>query len=377
MMRSCLCLVLALAWLQAKAAPRGPSESFITVRATTPLASEPGDNPGTFTIYRSGDTNAAVTVDFTLAGSATNGVDYASTPTSLTLAAGQFSTNIVITPVDETSAARYKKVELRLDPGHGAYRVGFLRSAVIYIAYNYTNSPPTVAIVTPTNGASFLSLPNIDLTANAFDSNGWVASVDFYANGNLVGTVTNSEFCGGPVRAPIFLTSRRFMTPIWPGARTGRFQFVWTQVPPGTYDITAVATDNAGLQTTSADVTIYVSTNLPSPQVHIINPMDGANYVENAPINIYAAAGEKEGVITAVEFLANGNELGLATNYLANEPVSQFHLRQQWLPYYFRWTNAPLGSNTITAIAIDNNGTTATSPAVNINVSTNAHWHRW
>ena len=66
--------------------------------------------------------------------------------------------------------------------------MGSLNRAVAYIAYNYTNVPPTVSIVTPTNGSSFLSLPNIEIAANAFDSNGWVTSVEFLANGKKFGS---------------------------------------------------------------------------------------------------------------------------------------------------------------------------------------------
>lgn len=95
-----------------------------------------------------------------------------------------------------------------------------------------------------------------------------------------------------------------------------------------------------------------------------------------AKINIYAAAAEVGGVVNTVEFLANGKSLGVATNYLAAEPSSQFHLRMQWLPYYFRWTNAPAGSNVLTALATDNNGTQAVSAPVTINVSTNAYHFR-
>ncbi len=116
---------------------------------------------------------------------------------------------------------------------------------------------------------------------------------------------------------------------------------------------------------------IDVTTNLPVPQTRIINPVNGAEFPDLAAINLYAAAGEVGGVVDTVEFLANGASLGVVTNYLAAEPASPFHLRIQWLPYYFRWTNAPVGSNIVTAVAVDNNGSKAASAPVNINVTTN------
>ena len=64
-----------------------------------PLASEPGNNPATFTFSRVGNTNSALTVSFRIGGTASNGVDYAIITNSISLAAGQTSANVVITPI--------------------------------------------------------------------------------------------------------------------------------------------------------------------------------------------------------------------------------------------------------------------------------------
>jgi hypothetical protein len=363
-----------------------PGPAFVSVQATDPLASEPGHNPGSFTISRSGDTNAALTIAFSLGGTASNGVDYASIPTSITLEAGQFSTNITVTPVSEPKSTGYKTVKLTL-PREGFGRedsappfiVGSLNHALVYIVYNYTNVPPSVSLVAPSNGASFLSKPNIFLAATALDSNGWVTSVQFLANGASVGMVSNYPFGRFPLQPLVMRESHGSVVPVLPGARLNRFQFVWTDVPPGAYTLAAVATDNAGLQTTSKAVDITVATNLPMPQVRIINPAKGAEFPDQAPIHLYAAAGETNGVVDTVEFFANGNSLGTANNYLAAEPMDHVPFRLQWLPYNLAWTNAPVGSNTLTAVATDNNGTKATSAPVNINVTTNLfhHHHPW
>jgi hypothetical protein len=355
----------------------------VSVQTTDPLASEPGNNPGSFTVFRAGNTNAALTVPVSLGGTATNGGDYAAIQTNITLAAGQVSSNITVTPVSETNATGYKTVIVTLprqtrERGETpAFLVGSLDRAVVYIVYNYTNVPPSVSLASPTNGASFLSKPNIVLGASASDSNGWVTAVRFFANGNSIGVVSNDPFGDFPLRPLVMRESHGLVLPALPGARVSRFQFVWTNVPPGAYALTAVATDNAGLHTTSAAVSITVTTNLPVPQVRIIAPAKGADFPDQAPINLYAAAGETNGVVDTVEFFANGNSLGTATNYLAAEPMipAPSPRRMQWLPFYLKWTNAPVGSNILTAVASDNNGTKAASPPVNINVTTNLY-HR-
>jgi hypothetical protein len=363
-----------------------PRPAFVSVLSSVPLASEPGDNPGSFTISRTGDTNAALTIDFSLGGTAKNGTDYIAVPTNVTLAAGQCSTNITITPVSEPTASGYKTVKLTLPRDHfdwekspSPFFVGSLNHALLYIVYNYTNVPPGVSLATPTNGASFLSKPNIVLAATASDSNGWVTAVQFLANGTSVGTVSNYPFGRFALQPLVMRESHGSVVPVLPGARLNRFQFVWTDVPPGAYSLEAVATDNAGLQTTSKAVDITVTTNLPVPQVRIINPAQGAEFPDQAPIHLYAAAGETNGVVDTVEFFANGSSLGTASNFLAAEPLYQEPFRLPWLPYNLTWTNAPVGSNTLTAVATDNNGTKATSAPVNIYVTTNLfrHHHPW
>ncbi|HMJ89222.1 MAG TPA: HYR domain-containing protein, partial [Candidatus Acidoferrum sp.] len=95
----------------------------------------------------------------------------------------------------------------------------------------HDGTAPTVSVVSPTNGQVFIAPATISIVAAAFDAGG-VASVQFYANSNLLTTVSN---------APYF--------------------FVWSNVPLGTNRLVAVATDFCGLSTTSSVVTIFVTTN--------------------------------------------------------------------------------------------------------------------
>jgi hypothetical protein len=356
---------------------------YVSVQATEPLATEPGGKPGAFTISRADGAASELALSFNLGGTASNGIDYAAVPTNITLAIGQTSTNIIITPIADGQTARYKTVTLILPrdalagpPAVPAFIVGSMNRAVVYIVYAYTNLPPKISWLTPSAGASFLSRPNIELAAEASDPDGWVATVDFFANGLGIGSVTNNPYPPWGTPLPFQESLGAFFPP---GHVTGprRFQFVWTNVPPGDYALTAVAADNGGLQTTSEVVHVSVTTNLPAPHARIVSPSKGADFPDGAAINIYAAAGETGGVVDAVEFLTNGVSLGVATNYLAAEPSSQFRFSWQWLPYYFRWTNAPQGTNVLTVIAIDNNGTLATSAPVTIHVTTNSYRHRF
>jgi hypothetical protein len=95
------------------------------------------------------------------------------------------------------------------------------------VAVTVVNQPPTVSLLTPTNGAFILLPATITLTANASDADGLVTKVDFFANGMLVGRATNPPYTA-----------------------------IWTNVIAGSYNLTAVASDNGGGSATSAAVAI-------------------------------------------------------------------------------------------------------------------------
>src|SRR6185369_4486104 len=56
---------------------------------------------GEFIFLRSGNTNNALTIFFTLGGTASNGADYASITNVLIIPAGQTSSVVTLTPLDD------------------------------------------------------------------------------------------------------------------------------------------------------------------------------------------------------------------------------------------------------------------------------------
>jgi len=88
---------------------------------------------------------------------------------------------------------------------------------------------PLVAITAPTSGATFLTPVNIAIAATASDNDGGVTVVEFFEGATKLGEDT-----------------------------TAPYTFAWNNVSPGTYTLTAVATDNSSLASTSSPVTITV-----------------------------------------------------------------------------------------------------------------------
>jgi Ca2+-binding RTX toxin-like protein len=92
-------------------------------------------NPGTFTLTRTGDLTQAITVNYTLSGSATNGSDYSSLPGTVNFAAGVSSATVTVTPTDDNIFEGTETAILTLTTGTG-YALDLITSAVVNIADN-------------------------------------------------------------------------------------------------------------------------------------------------------------------------------------------------------------------------------------------------
>ena len=64
---------------------------------------------------------------------------------------------------------------------------GVTGSSSLVIVINGPNALPTIALTAPSNGALFTAPANINLSANASDSDGSIVQVDFLRNGEVFG----------------------------------------------------------------------------------------------------------------------------------------------------------------------------------------------
>ena len=110
-----------------------PPRPVVRITSSDTSASEPGANTASFTIARTGDTSAPLTVPLRISGTASNGVDYASLPTSITLPAGVASTNILITPLNDSVGEPTETIIVTL-AGSSQYDVRENVSVVIELA---------------------------------------------------------------------------------------------------------------------------------------------------------------------------------------------------------------------------------------------------
>jgi hypothetical protein len=91
------------------------------------------------------------------------------------------------------------------------------------------NLPPSVTLTSPLNNQRFTVPANVAVSATATDADGTISRVDFYAGSTLIGTST-----------------------------TAPYSFTWSGASPGSYTLSAIATDNVGVSANSAPVTIAV-----------------------------------------------------------------------------------------------------------------------
>ena len=106
------------------------------------------------------------------------------------------------------------------------------------------NIPPSVSLTSPTAGTSYTAPAVVTLSANASDTDGTITRVEFLANGNVVATVFE-----------------------------GPFTATWSNVPAGTYVITARAWDNRSETRITTTATITVAASPVQPPV--VNPPGG------------------------------------------------------------------------------------------------------
>ncbi len=111
----------------------GDAPITVTLAATDSAAAETGGNPGVFQFTRTGPTTSALTVNYTISGTATNGVDYNLLASTVTIPVGASFAAVSINPIDDTRVEGVETVGLALaaDP---SYTVGAPSSGTVSIA---------------------------------------------------------------------------------------------------------------------------------------------------------------------------------------------------------------------------------------------------
>jgi RHS repeat-associated protein len=291
----------------------GAKGTKITITVFTVVMPKPvslAPNPLALNIGSDGTLTASLAPAPTAPGSlsvSSSNPAVASVPTGVPFAPGQTSVAILVTALSGGSTT----VTASANGGQASATVA-------------VDTPPSINLTSPTANNVFQAPATILLSADAADTDGTVARVDFYQGGVLIGSALSAPY-----------------------------SFSWTNVGAGSYSLTAVATDNQGATTASAAMTIRV--NAP-PAVSLTSPANGASFTTPATISLAANAADQDGSIARVDFFQGTTAIGTATS----------------APYTFNWTNVAQGSYALTAVATDNDGAMTTSAVVNVTVNSGA-----
>jgi Calx-beta domain/PKD domain len=147
--------------------------STVTIAANDPTASETAGNPGQFTITRTAPTNVTLTVNLTIAGTATNTTDFANVATTLAFAVNEVSKVINITPVDDGLIEGPEDVTISL--ASGSYDIGAASFGNVTIADN--DNPPTVFISSPDAQGPLIAATNGVILSASVSDDGTPAAV--------------------------------------------------------------------------------------------------------------------------------------------------------------------------------------------------------
>lgn len=205
-----------------------------------------------------------------------------------------------------------------------------LASTNVTLTASVTNPPPTVSLTAPANGTVYVNAPaSIPLSAVASDSNGAISLVQFFNGG--VSLPNTAQYPNPDVSAP--------------------YAYTWSNVAPGTYSLTAKATDNDGAITTSTSSVTVIVNAPPSVGMSTPPPQSGSA----CAFALSASSSDSDGTISKVEFF-NGGVALTGTTQNPNPDTTA--------PYSFTWSSVPPGSYTLTARATDNRGAVTTSAPV-------------
>lgn len=150
-----------------------------------------------------------------------------------------------------TSASKNVAKETSIADADGTFQITLEAQSLTTLAGVAELGIPTVALTTPASNTVFTAPATIHITATASDADGTIAKVEFYS-----GTTKLGEDATAP------------------------YAYDWQNVAAGSYEITAVATDNVGNKATSSIANVKV--NIPQgPYSGIVHPIPGIIQAEH------------------------------------------------------------------------------------------------
>ena len=199
---------------------------------------------GLFTVTRSGDTALPVTLQYTVGGTAVPGADYVALSGSVTIAAGDASATIVVTPIDDVIAEPNETVVVAITPDP-SYILGSGGATVTIVS---DDVPPDLVLTQLTNPAiagAGLSITVTDTTRNQAAGQAGPSATGFYLSINTTIDAADTSLGSRSVPALAGLTSSSESTVLQvpAGTPTGAY-YVLAKADAGAAVAESVETNN-------------------------------------------------------------------------------------------------------------------------------------
>ena len=177
----------------------------LTVAATIATASETGPVNGEFTFYRTGNTNHAVTVFYSMSGTAANGLDYNLLSGFTTFPAGVTNLALPVIIIDDAISETNETAIITLSNLPAAYLLGTPSNATVNIVND--NDPPMFT-VNATDDTAFERVPQLGATFTISRSGG-LTNAPATVNFTWGGTATNGiDYIASATNSITFLATQ-------------------------------------------------------------------------------------------------------------------------------------------------------------------------
>jgi RHS repeat-associated protein len=211
---------------------------------------------------------------------------------------------------------------LRLTVGDGEFSVS---DDVTVTVTSGTLKAPTVQMTSPAANSSSPDGAWLTVAAAASSPNGLIETVEFYADGAKIGERSGAADGAG-----------------------GNYALTWVAPAAGDHALYAVATDTLAVSATSA--TLHFTSFEAPLSVVLASPTESQKVLSGRAVPIAATTTGKG--VSSVTFFAEGAQIGASSS----------------APYCFSWSNAAVGTHSISATVATTSGSIASSEPVSIEV---------
>jgi hypothetical protein len=149
----------------------------VSITSSDSTASEAGGNFASFTVTRTGITNAPLLVNYQMTGTAVNGADFNLISNFVVIPAGAFSNNVVLTPINDVFAEGTESFSISIT-NTSYYNAGPQTNVTITLLDNDASPPPlSLQLVSPSSGKYEVTLTGAAtqpyVVESSTDLSGW------------------------------------------------------------------------------------------------------------------------------------------------------------------------------------------------------------